>query len=395
MMRARRLMFLLTLAALIAGTVATVPAEAAKRKVPFGFFGTVVPPELSSSRVPNLVLVQQMQLMARSGVESIRITAPWDEVEPRRGVYSFGNLDRLVRTAAVFKLRVLFNVTSTPKWASSKPDAEFWRAPPTNPADFGAMMAALTRRYGPSGTFWPENPTVPANPVRRWQIWNEENAPWHWSQRRWAPGYGKLLKSAYKSIKAIDRGATVIAGSFVAAPNYSQWGATRDLYKAVGKKWFDELAVHPYTNNKKSVDGTVDQMVEIVKLVRKETRRAHDGRVPISITELSWPASVGKVPKKALLGLETNTKGQNLRLKAGYKRLVKMRRKLGLREAQWYTWATQYDRKGALSVMSFRYAGLTRVQDGVFSPMPLLRTFTSLAAKYEGCRKTTDARTCG
>jgi len=152
--------------------------------------------------------------------------------------------------------------------------------------------------------------------------------------------------------------------------------------------------MHPFTINKRSVDGTIDQMLEIVKLVRKETRRARDGRVPIIITELSWPASVGKIPRRALLGLETTTKGQNKRLKLGYSRLAKQRRKLRVTQAYWYTWATQYDRKGADSVMSFRYAGLTRVRSGVFSRMPILRTYTNIAAKYEGCRKSTDARRC-
>jgi hypothetical protein len=31
---------------------------------------------------------------------------------------------------------------------------------------------------------------------------------------------------------------------------------------------------------------------------------------------------------------------------------------------------------------------------GVFSRMPILKTYTSLAAKYEGCRKSSDARRC-
>ena len=44
--------------------------------------------------------------------------------------------------------------------------------------------------------------------------------------------------------------------------------------------------------------------------------------------------------------------------------------------------------------MSFRYAGLTRLRNGVFSPMPILRTYTRLARKYEGCRKSADARRC-
>ena len=42
MIRLRRFTLLLTLAALLAMTMAAAPAEAAKRKVPFGFFGTVV-----------------------------------------------------------------------------------------------------------------------------------------------------------------------------------------------------------------------------------------------------------------------------------------------------------------------------------------------------------------
>jgi hypothetical protein len=44
--------------------------------------------------------------------------------------------------------------------------------------------------------------------------------------------------------------------------------------------------------------------------------------------------------------------------------------------------------------MSFRYAGLVRVRSGVFSKLPILRTYTSLARKYEGCRKSGNARHC-
>jgi len=289
---------------------------------------------------------------------------------------------------------VLFNITATPVWASSEPNGEFWNAPPSDPATFGAVMTRLTARYGPTGSFWAENPSLPRNPIRQWQIWNEENAPWHWRPQPWAPSYTQTLKAAYQAIKGIDKGATVTAGSFVAAPNTSQWAGVRALYRAGAKRWFDQISVHPFTNNPRSVSGTVDQMLEIVTRVRTETRRAHDGRVPIIITELTWPASVGKIPKQALLGVETTPKGQILRLKSGYKRLVAERRRLGIRQAYWYTWASQYDRGGPASVMSFRYAGLTRVRGGVFSPMPILRTYAKMAAKYEGCRKTTNAQRC-
>jgi hypothetical protein len=393
MVRLRRFTLLLTLAALVAGTFATAPADA-KRKVPFGFFGTVVPPELSGPSVSPATLDKQFGLMARSGVESVRLTFGWEGLEPQKGRYTYSTLDKLMRAASDHHLQILINVTQTPRWASSQPNGDFWRAPPRDPAEFAALMTRLVQRYGPKGAFWAENPSLENSPVRKWQIWNEQNAPWHWSTKKWGPGYVKLLKASYQAIKAVDKRATVIAGSFVAAPNYSQWAGVRDLYKAGGKRWTDEIGVHPFTNNSRSVSGTIDQTLEILKLVRTATRKAHAGRVPIIITELSWPASVGKIPKKALLGIETTTKGQTLRMKAGYKRLIKLRRKLRVTEAYWYTWASQYDRQGAASVMSFRYAGLVRVRNGVFSQLPILRTYTSLARKYEGCRKSADARHC-
>jgi hypothetical protein len=390
----RRFLLLLSLAALVAGTIATSSAEA-KRKVPFGFFGAVVPPELTSpNAVPVSTLDQQFGLMAKSGVESVRLTFAWEALEPKNTQFDFSTSDKLMRAASSHHLAIIINVTQTPQWASSKPGAEFWRAPPKNPGDFGLLMAALAHRYGPTGTFWTENPSLEKAPVRRWQIWNEENAPWHWSTKKWAPGYVKVLKSANQSIKGVDKGADIIAGSWVAAPNYSQWAAARDFFRAGGKRWADEVSVHPFTNDPRSVAGTIGQMTEIISRTRKAMRKAGAGRMPIIITELSWPASVGKIRKKDQLGIETTTKGQRARMKAGYKQLVKMRRKLGVTQTYWYTWASQYDRNGAASVVSFRYAGLVRVRGGVFSRMPILRTFTSLARKYEGCRKSADARHC-
>jgi hypothetical protein len=63
--------------------------------------------------------------------------------------------------------------------------------------------------------------------------------------------------------------------------------------------------------------------------------------------------------------------------------------------AYWYTWATPYDRNGALSTMTFRFSCLTQLQGGAFSPMPILRTYATVAANYQGCRKSSDARRCG
>jgi hypothetical protein len=231
-------------------------------------------------------------------------------------------------------------------------------------------------------------------PIRQWQIWNEQMAPWFWSKRPWAPSYTKTLKAAYQAIHQADRGATVVAGSFVAIAGYSQWRGVKDLYRAGAKRYFDVVAVHPFSNVPNSVRASIDRMLEIVRRVRVEMRKRGDGRKPIILTELTWPAALGKVPKRRLLGLETTARGQNARLKAAYRKLAVVRRSLHITQAYWFSWATDYNAKSQFTDVSYHFSGLTRRRGNVFSPMPILRTYTNIAATYEGCRKGDDARRC-
>jgi polysaccharide biosynthesis protein PslG len=396
-MRYFRTLLPLLLAALAAVLLAMpAAADAAKRRVPFGFFGTVAPQEMmAAGQVSDAAVEQQMALMARSGVESVRVITGWVTLEPSAGVYDWTRLDRVVAAAARHGIVVLPNVTATPQWNSPQPNsAEYWRFPPVDPNRYAELMRQAVLRYGPLGSFWAQNPTVPRVPIRQWQIWNEQTAPWHWNQRPWAPSYTQLLRAAYGAIHAADRGAKVVAGALVAFGSYAQWDGIRDLYRGGAKRFFDAVAVHPFTNNSVSVRRTVDQMLEIVRRVRVRMRRRGDARKPILLTEMTWPAAIGRVPKKGLLHFATTRRGQAKRLEAAYRRLARARRKLGVRQADWYVWASQYDTNSALSVVAFRYSGLTRFAGGVFSRMPILRTYTRVAAKYQGCRKSSNARRC-
>jgi hypothetical protein len=377
------------------GTLLPAPAEAAKRRAPFGFFATVLPPAMNSPEISDTAVDQQMALMASSGVEAIRITLAWEDLEPAPGAYDFARVDRLVAAAARHRITVLVNTTATPKWASTRPNsAEFWRLPPSDPNRYGELMRQLVLRYGPAGSLWAQDPALPRVPVRKWQIWNEQTAPWHWARQPWAPSYTRLLKAAYRAIHRSDRRAKVVAGSLVAPrANYAPWHAIRDLYRAGAKRFFDEVSIHPFTHDP-SVRGTVSQTLEFVRRVRAEMRRRRDGRKPVILTEMTWPAAVGKVPRNVLLGFEVTPRGQVQRLKAVYGRLVRERRRLRVTQAYWYTWATEYDTNAPPSVMAFRFAGLTRLQGGAFTPMPILRTYANVAARYQGCRKSTDARRC-
>ena len=116
--RTARLALLVALTLVVATAVAA-PAQAAKRKVPSGFFGTTLISELvSPQQISDAALDQQMALMASSGVESLRATIGWGQIEPARGTYNWSVIDRLVLTAARHRIRFLVNISASPAWAS-------------------------------------------------------------------------------------------------------------------------------------------------------------------------------------------------------------------------------------------------------------------------------------
>ena len=237
-------------------------------------------------------------------------------------------MDRIVAVAARHRIAVLANFSASATWASTNPTSpDYWRYPPAKPQDFAALFGEAVRRYGPKGTFWAQNPGTPKVPIRKWQVWNEQMAPWYWVPRPWAPTYVKLLKASYKAIHKADRKAKVIAGSLMSYGNYHQWDGVRDMYKRGGKRYFDEIALHPFTNDK-SARKVANQTLEIIRRVRTVMNRHHDKRKPIEVTEMTWAAAKGIVPANAIFGMETTAKGQAARLKTNYTKLARYRSKM-------------------------------------------------------------------
>jgi hypothetical protein len=218
------------------------------------------------------------------GADRIRASIFWHQVapEPRSkqkpsfdasdpNAYPAPNwerYDRLVRFAAERGIAINLNVTGpAPNWATgnpgSRPDLEAWWRP--SPAEFGAFMTALGRRY--SGSFVPPPPTgqdpppqpqpppgggdddgipgidLPPPPfaatttrqapsgepplprVDYWSLWNEPNQPgwlapqWSHKNKRWneaAPAiYRGLADAAWNALHATGHGVdtdTILVG---------------------------------------------------------------------------------------------------------------------------------------------------------------------------------------
>lgn len=77
--------------------------------------------------------------------------------------------------------------------------------------------------------------------IHAYEIWNEQDGGF-WRPAPNAAQYVKLLKIAYREIKAADPDAIVIIGGMC----YWNDSYMKDIYLAGGKGYFDAIAVHPY-----------------------------------------------------------------------------------------------------------------------------------------------------
>ncbi|MDA0182655.1 beta-galactosidase [Solirubrobacter phytolaccae] len=357
------------------GLLVPATAHAAKRQVPRGWLGVVADGPLNDPAYAQGPA--EWDKMATSGVEAVRTAFYWRSIEPTAGQYDFSVKDQLVLAAAKRGLGVLPVIQGTPDWAART--AGDPASPPRDLADFARLMTALVTRYGPNGSLWLEHPEVAKQPIRAWQIWNEPNLTRYWNVAPWAPSYVALLKTADKALKAADPGSqTVLAG----LPNES-WKALEAIYKAGARGSFDVVTLHPYT-------GKVENTVRVVKIVRRVMERRKDAKMPIWVTELSWPASAGKAKQEGG-DFATTDAGQASRLDAALKLFAKERKALRVERLYWYTWLSVE----GITASGFDYSGLRRVRNGVLQDSPALTVFTRAARRLQGCPKVVaDARRC-
>ncbi len=163
------------------------------------------------------------------GVEVVRYTLRWDQVETARGRYDWGASDTVLNALDRAGLAPVVTIWGTPRFANGDRSPNWAPGSATEIARF-ARAAATHYRF-----------------VRYWTIWNEPN------QRRWlrptsASTYTtKLLNPAYTSLHAVTRGALV--GGGVTAPRGSAGGISPvDFIHGMraAHARLDAYAHHPY-----------------------------------------------------------------------------------------------------------------------------------------------------
>jgi hypothetical protein len=366
-----RMQRLATLAALAAALLAAAPAaEAAQPRAPRGFYGVMW--DRAAERGTPEEQDAQWGLMAQNGVETVRIVFSWAGAQPTPGgPDDYTEIDARVASAARHGVRILPVVLYTPDWAKRFPGRH--GSPPERASDYAAFVGRLVRRYGPAGTFWAEHPELPRRPLREWQIWNEPHLDFYWHTPEpgaWPAEYVDLLRQAAQAIRAQDPGAKVVLAAFADA----SWKLLNSAYKAGARRWFDVVAVNIFT-------GRPGFVMAATRLNRRVTRRYHQSRKPIWVTETTFPAAKGEVPRPAQDWQRrwyTTEAGMAKRLTELYALGRKNARRLRLERIYWYTWASSYAGTDDL----FDYSGLIRVDPaGVAGSQPALRAFRRAARR--------------
>lgn len=314
----------------------------------------------------------QFDLMVAGGVENIRVVFYWGGAQPYASwsdvpasqqnnfehdpvPTSYTATDPIVAAAAQRHLTILPIVIGTPEWAAS-PHLAGTGGTPRSDATFAAYVTDLVRRYGPRGTFWTEHPRIPRVPIRTWQIWNEPNFTYYWASQPFAPSYVALVHAAHDAIKRLDRGAKIVLAGL---PNYS-WDYVDQIYKVPGaKKYFDAVALHPYTRFPAGV-------ITILQRVRDVMNRHGDRGKSLIAGETGFQGTsrVQSRNVQQLLGL-----------------LASNRRKLHLIAFDYFRWADPIDPSDP-----FRHYGLFHVVNGRYHAKAAYSAFRSSALQIEGCR---------
>ncbi len=313
----------------LAVALVLLPAVGARAAVPPSFFGLEAKDLYAFS---SAYRAAEFPKVVGAGAGILRQEFNWATIEQQPGQYKWGNYDALVREAAKHGIEVMPMLIDPPTFrASHAKGSDGAIYPPKNYADLGDFGAAIAHRYGPNGSFWAANPSVPKVPVHRYELWNEPNIPRFWEPSPNAAQYVAMVKAAAPRIRAADSSAEIISAG-ISEPRNPCCVPLRtylaQMYGAGARGVFDSIALHPYWE-------TAEGVVGLVEAARQIMSDGGDSKAGLWITEVGW--ATGGDPYR----YNTDEAGQAARLTTLYRTLVQRRCELGMRGVVWTMWRDQ------------------------------------------------------
>lgn len=348
----------LLLIVMLAG-VATADA-----RLPRKFFGIVPQTPLSEADTNR---------MRHGGVDVVRFPITWPSVQPSpSGGYNWAAIDQAVALLSRARLEVLPVLYGTPRWLARR-ESNLPIANVRQRRAWWGFLRAAVDRYGTHGQFWREHwrgsgDFVPRNPIKKWQIWNEEN--FHFFTTPASPArYARLLKLSRGAIKGGDRRAEIIVGGLFGNPKprpprgMDAVAFLDRLYEVRGiKRTFDAVALHPYAANVRVLRRLAERM-------RRVILRNRDRRTGLYISEMGW----GSQRNPRLVAFEVGWRAQARELRSAYRYLIRNRGRLKLKQVHWFSWKDVRGSCGFCDSVGFFRRGPR------FKPKPAWHTFVAIA----------------
>lgn len=313
----------------LAALLTPLAATSATAQVPRSFWGVIPIQDPGPS---------EFERMGSGNVGTLRLLVVWPDVEPSPDAYDWSRLDFFFANAAANGIEVLPFLYGTPSWAGvdcKGLDAETCeRVPPLSKAARAAwidFLQDLVARYGPQGSFW-SDPSAPFVPLTRVQIWNEPSSQFYWRPNPNPKKYGTLVKISHDAIASVDPSVEVVlAGLFPKPVNAKTTAYTVFLPKLFGtkkfKRYFDIAAFHPYA-------GSIKQLKQQIKTMRKLMRKGGLGNKPLWITEIGWGSATPQGDQPLVKGVA----GQRKLLEQSFQLLEAKRAQWKLAGSVWYSW---------------------------------------------------------
>jgi hypothetical protein len=186
-----------------------------------------------------------------SGARYTREDFTWGTIEPRKGLMCWGATDRWMAAAARRGLHVIAILDAPPAWATAS-----WNTAPTSGAALDAYIRFTSQvigRYGSSGSFWRENPGIPAVPIDHYDIWNEPYYERFWAGSVDPAAYAQMFRAVVRAARPVDPRAKFMleAETTTLGPDGQQQPFLAAMFDAVPDlgRYADIASIHPYASN--------------------------------------------------------------------------------------------------------------------------------------------------
>lgn len=195
----------------------------------------------------------------------------WSDLEPNKGQWQFGRLDRYVSLAQQNHTALLLALGGCPPWASSHPRlpsdySPGFTAPPANIEDWRNYVRTIATRY--------------KGRIEGYEIWNEPNLSGFWSGT--TDQIVMLTKEASQIIHAVDPSAKLVSPSATAAYGVPWLG---EFLQKGGGQYVDVIGFHFYVDPHTLAP---EDMIPVIQRVRQVMTDNGMANKPLWNTETGW-----------------------------------------------------------------------------------------------------------